>query len=204
MMSSSLLQVLPKTANIFPAQVVPSEATRFRMETRGKSSVSRFSRRESCTVYHHDRCRHAPNHTHQRMAPTLTSGSNLGPQGQTRRDGLIPEAGTLGRRVGIRKETPTAKGISPRVIQRSATTRGTRARTPATGVNPTERGAIAGVSPHRRRAEVATIVLRAVTEAAMNRPHVNGLRHMPSHEGGHVRPRRLQPQAMPSPQTCRI
>jgi hypothetical protein len=138
------------------------------------------------------------------MVQTLTSGSTLGLRGRTRPADPIPEAITLARRVVITKVTPTSKANSLRVTQHSATTRDTTAGTPATGVNPTVTGAIAGASPHRRRAEVATIVARAVTEAATTRPRVNGPRHMQRHEGGHVRRRRLLLPAMPSPQTCRI
>ena len=174
-------------------------------KTQGMLSALSFSRRESSTVYHRDRCRRAHGHVHQRGVRISSSASILGLRSRMRLAGLIPEVVTLDRLAVIasRRRTPIAKVTSPPGTQHSATIRDIKAGSPATGTNPTVRGATVGASLRRPHAEAATIVDPAVTEAATTKPRANGPRHMPRHERGHVRLRRSLPPAMPSPRTCR-
>lgn len=174
-------------------------------EMQGMSSASRFSRRELCTVYRRDRCRRAHGHVHRRGAQTLMSALILGLRNRMRPDGLIPEAATLVRLAGIasRRRTRTTRAISLPVTQHIDTTQDTKAGTRATGTNPIARGAVAGASPRRPRAEAATIVAPAVTEVTTTKPHANGPHHTPRHERGHGRLLPSLPPAMPSLQTCR-
>lgn len=171
-------------------------------ETQGMPSATRFSRRGLCTVYHHDPCRHA--HGHRRRVQTLMSALILGLHNRMRPPGLIPEAVTLVRLVDIasKRRTRTAETISLPATQHSATTRDIKAGTRATEAILIARGAIAGGSPRRPRAEAAMIEIRAATEAATTTPHANGLHHTPRRKRGHVRPRRSLPPAMLSLQTC--
>lgn len=174
-------------------------------ETQGMSSASRSSRRELCTVCHHDRCRRAHSHIHRPRAQTSMSALTLGLRSRMRPPDLIPEAVTLVRLADIacRRRIRIAKAISLPMTRHNATILDTKAGTQATRANPIARRAVAGVSPRRPRAEAATIVARAVTQAATTRPHANGPRHTPSHERGHGRRRRSLPSAMPSLQTSR-
>lgn len=186
------------------SQVTANEAMTILTETQGMPSATRFSRRGLCTVYHHDPCRHAHGHGRQRGVQTLMSALTLGLHNRMRPPGLIPEAVTLVRLVDIafKRRTRTTEAISLPATQHSATTRDIKAGTRATEAILIARGAIAGASARRPRAEAATIKIRAATEAATTRPHANGPHHTPSRERGHVRLRRSLPPAMLSLQTC--
>lgn len=187
------------------SQIMANEVMKIPTETHGMPSATRFSQRGLCTVYHHDPCRHAHGHGRRRGVQTLMSALILGLHNRMRPVGLIPEAVTLVRLVDIasKRRTRTSEAISPPTTQHSATTRDIKAGTRATEANLIARGAIAGVSPRRPRAEAATIEIRAATEAATRRPHANGPHHTPRRERGHVRLRRSLPPAMPSLQTSR-
>lgn len=174
-------------------------------ETQGMSSASRSSRRELCTVCRRDRCRRAHSHVHRPGVQTSMSALTLGLRSRMRPSGLIPEAVTLVRLADIacRRRIRIAKAISLPMARQSATILDTKAGTQATRANPIARRAVVGVFPRRPRAEAATVVARAVTQAATTRHHANGPHHTPRHERGHGRPRRSLPSAMPSLQTSR-